>query len=68
MRVEYVCLVTLDERDIRLAAANGGTTIEHPVAPVKTILRVSTEVREQLQAEATERAVGRFRISAAEAA
>jgi hypothetical protein len=48
MKVEYVCVLTLDERDIRLAAANGGTTVDHPVAPVKTILRVNTEVREQL--------------------
>lgn len=49
VKVDYVCVVTLDERDIRLAAANGGTTIEHPVPPVKTILRVSTEVREHLE-------------------
>ena len=44
MKVEYVCVVTLDDRDISLASANGGTQIEHPVAPVKTILRVNTQV------------------------
>ena len=44
MKIEYICLVTLDARDISLASANGGTQIEHPVAPVKTIIRVNTQV------------------------
>ena len=50
MKTEYVCIVTMDERDVRLAAANGGKEIEHPPGayPIKTIFRVSNEVRDQL--------------------
>jgi len=48
MKCEYICVVTLDERDIRLAAANGGVTIEHPVAPVRTVIRLTHDVKEQL--------------------
>lgn len=49
MKVEYVCMVLMDERDVRLAAANGGTTIEHTVPPVRTILRVNLAEPEYLQ-------------------
>lgn len=66
MKVEYVCLVTMDDRDIRLAAANGGTAIEHPVSPVKTIIKVTTEVREQLIDASAEMTRHGFRVSAGE--
>lgn len=48
MQIQYICVVTMDERDVKLSAANGGITIEHPVPPVKTIFRLSNEVRDQL--------------------
>lgn len=51
MKVEYVCMVTLDERDVRLAAANGGTTIDHPIPPIRTIFRLSNEAQKQLAPE-----------------
>ena len=45
MKVEYVCYVTLDARDVQLAAANGGTAIEHPVPPVRTVIRTTVECK-----------------------
>ena len=51
MKVEYICLLTLDERDIRLAAVNGGLSVEHPVPPLKTVITVTKDVRDQLQAD-----------------
>lgn len=53
MKVEYVCVVTMDQRDISLAAGNGGRPIEHPVAPVKTIIRVMTQGSEKPEAHTT---------------
>ncbi len=49
MRIEYFCIVTLEERDVRLAAANGGITIDHPIPPVRTVIKLTNEVREQLE-------------------
>jgi hypothetical protein len=43
----------MDERDVKLSAANGGITIEHPVPPVKTIFKLTNEVRDQLLRAAT---------------
>lgn len=64
MRIEYICEITLEDRDIRLLAANG-KEIEHPVPLVKTIIKVTSEVREQLVPVDPDR--GRpFRVSASE--
>jgi hypothetical protein len=55
VKTEYICVVTMDERDVKLSAANGGIAIEHPpgASPVKTIFKLTNEVRDQLLRAAT---------------
>lgn len=65
MKVEYVCLVTLEERDVRLASVNGGVIVDHPVPPIRTVIRTTPDVKEQLGKAAESRG---FRVSANEAA
>jgi len=50
MKTEYICIVTMDECDVRLSASNGGKEIEHPLGayPCKTIFRLTNEARAQL--------------------
>jgi hypothetical protein len=41
MKTENWCIVNLDERDVRLAAANGGLEVKLTAATAKVIIRVS---------------------------
>ncbi len=65
MKVEYVCVITLDQRDVRLASANGGMEIPHPVPPVKTIIKVTGDAERKSQTDLDRETYG-FRVSASE--
>jgi hypothetical protein len=47
MKMENWCIVSLDERDVRLAAANGGLEVKLTAATAKVIIRVSGRCEEE---------------------
>lgn len=44
MRVEYTCVATLDDRDVKQAAVNGGLRVELP--PQTTAVVIKTTVQD----------------------
>ena len=46
MRYEAQVIVHLTERDVRLAAPNGGLTVELPPGTTKVIIKVEREAEE----------------------
>lgn len=47
MLVTNTTTITLDERDVKQAAVNGGTRVELPPATVAVVVRVAWQEREE---------------------
>lgn len=48
MRIENVCVVTLDDRDVRRATSHFGIAVDHLVRPDRTIIRICTHEQQPI--------------------
>jgi hypothetical protein len=47
VKIENITVLTLDERDVRLSATNGGLSADLPPKTTKVIIRVNAKLEEE---------------------
>jgi hypothetical protein len=49
MKIENLCVVTMDERDCKQAAVNGGIKVDLPPGTVSVVVKVAWQAQEKAE-------------------